>query len=242
MNRMWRIGVACVLLLVAATSARGETQAPLDPGRDLTPTAREFSDRGLRHYESGEYDASIESFMEAFALSNNAGLLFNVAQAYRLKQDCVHAQEFYARYLETSPETALKASVERRLAEMKSCAAASSATAPPPDEESSTATPAPRLIVSAVPIAASTDRRATTSPRGRAAVWGLRGSAAALLVSSGAFAAFAWDAHRDYEATSFQLTASQANDRFEADTRWALTFGIAGVACAVASYLVGRFW
>src|SRR5580765_1025604 len=95
--------LAGVLLLVAWNGPRAAAAAP-DAGQDLTPTARELSDQALRQYQQGELDAAIESFMGAYALSNNAGLLFNVAQAYRLKGDCQHARDYYQRYLSAVPD------------------------------------------------------------------------------------------------------------------------------------------
>src|SRR5215468_7901426 len=78
-----------------------------EEGKDLTPTARDLSDQGLRQYQRGELDAAIESFMQAFALSNNPGLLFNVAQAFRLQRDCGRAKDYYRRYLDAVPGSAL---------------------------------------------------------------------------------------------------------------------------------------
>src|SRR5690348_11036209 len=89
-NLTW-CGLGSVLLLIAGTGS--SRAASPDAGQDLTPTARELSDQALHHYQQGEYDAAIEAFMGAFALSNNSGLLFNVAQAYRLKGDCEHARD-----------------------------------------------------------------------------------------------------------------------------------------------------
>ncbi len=114
-------GLICALLMFAWGGRGDASPPPRDDKRDLTPTARELSDRGLRQYQAGELDEAIESFMGAFALSDNTGLLFNVAQAYRLKGDCALAKEYYSRYLTAAPESNLKPTVERRLVEMESC-------------------------------------------------------------------------------------------------------------------------
>jgi hypothetical protein len=78
------------------------------------------------------------------------------------------------------------------------------------------------------------------SPRRRAAVWTLRGSALALLASSAVFGALAWEARQDALGTSLQREALEANDRYRTRTALTWTFAAAGVACAVASYIVGR--
>jgi hypothetical protein len=54
------------------------------------------------------------------------------------------------------------------------------------------------------------------------------------------FAAFAWDARNDFQNTSLQRPAAEANDRFRMDTALALTFAVTGVACAAAAYFIGR--
>jgi len=231
-NRMRsRGGLAALLLLLAATGRAGAAP-PADERQDLTPTARELSDRGLRQYQQGQLDAAIESFMEAFALSDNTGLLFNVAQAYRLKGDCALAGEYYRRYLAAAPASSLRPSIERRVAEMDQCVRAR-AGAP---------LLAPRAPVAAAVAVApppSSQEPAPASTR-RALIWTLRGSTAALLASSAVFGVLAWDAKRDFDATAFERPATRANDRYVLDTTLALSFAASGLACAVASYLVGR--
>lgn len=126
---------AVVGLLAILWAEPGNAADVTSGTNDLTPTARELSNQGLRQYQQADYDGAIESFLGAFALSSNAGLLFNVAQAYRLQRDCQHAGEYYRRYLDAVPETAMKPTVERRLAEMDACTQTSQATlaaSPPP--------------------------------------------------------------------------------------------------------------
>ena len=239
-----KCGIAAIVL-VAAWSGRGEAAPTPEQRADLTPTAREMSNQGLRQYQQGEYDAAIESFVSAFALSNNAGLLFNVAQAYRLKGDCARAKDHYQRYLDAAPETALKPSVARRLTEMDACLKASKTPSSAPSSE-----PAASIILAAkvsAPEAArlevrSASREPSPEPtaRRRTLAWTLRGSAAALLVTSAVFGGLAWRAYRDYEGTSEQVAASEANDRFKLETLSSWIFATSAPACAVASYFVGR--
>jgi hypothetical protein len=81
--------------------------------------------------------------------------------------------------------------------------------------------------------------RTESSARG-ALEWTLRGAAGALLVSSAAFGALAWDAYGDHQDTSFQRPAMEAEDRYRLDRTLAISFLISGAACAAASYLIGR--
>jgi len=73
----------------------------------------------------------------------------------------------------------------------------------------------------------------------RALTWTLRGGGAALLATSAIFGALAWDAHGDFENTTYQRPAAEASDRYRLDTTLAISFAISGLACAAASYLVG---
>jgi len=244
-----RWGGAAVLLLLLLTAGGRSHASPTDgqdKAKDLTLTARDLSDQGLRQYQRGELDNAIESFMGAFALSNNSGLLFNVAQAYRLKGDCGHAKDYYRRYLDAAPDSALRPSVERRLIEMEGCAkpatavAANAAREAAPDHDAVTRpapAPAPALLPSYGPTAREP---AAASPTSRALAWTLRGSAAALLVSAAVFGVAAWEARRDFDATSNQRQAQDANDRYHLDSTLAWSFDASGAACALVSFLVGR--
>jgi tetratricopeptide (TPR) repeat protein len=235
---------SCGVGLVALSLGLGQAHAAPPPrsDQDLTPTARELSDQGLRQYQNGEHDAAIESFMGAYALSNNGGLLFNVAQAYRLKKDCAHAKEYYGRYLAAVPDSALKPSVERRLAEMEACAKANGGDAAtvsastnrdnPPQDAKPVVVAAPGLSEPAASVVAP--------PKNQAVVWTLRGSAAALLTSSAIFGVLAWNAAREFNDTSIMKTAWDANDRFTLDTTLAISFAATGLACAAISLYVGR--
>ena len=75
-------------------------------------------------------------------------------------------------------------------------------------------------------------------PRNRAVVWTLRGGSAALLASSAIFGVLAWDAHSDFDSTTYQRQSAEASDRYRLDTTLAISFAISGLACAAASYLV----
>ena len=101
---------ACIALLVlAATSARAQS---VDAGR-------EHSDLGNLAYEAGDFERAVDEFKQAYALSLKPTLLFNLAQAYRYKNDYAQAFQSYARYLELEPNPANREDVERFMARMK---------------------------------------------------------------------------------------------------------------------------
>lgn len=81
--------------------------------------AREHYQKGITHYNLGEFAQSIEEFKQAYAISQAHGLLFNIAQAYRLTQDHKQALYFYRTYLRLVPEAPNRADVEARMVEIE---------------------------------------------------------------------------------------------------------------------------
>ncbi|MFH0899036.1 MAG: SBBP repeat-containing protein, partial [Pseudomonadota bacterium] len=111
-----------VLVLVPARDAgaqRPKTQEQL---------AREHYQAGIIKYDLGQFDAAISEFQKAFELSNAPRLLFNIAQAYRLKNDYARARFFYKSYLRRQPDAANRQDVEARLQEIDEILAAATTT------------------------------------------------------------------------------------------------------------------
>lgn len=93
--------------------------------------AKEHYDRGMSHYNLGEYAAAVQEFKIAYARSSAPGLLFNAAQASRLGKDWEQALHFYRTYLRLVPEASNRADVEARIAEMEKMIEASKRPPPP---------------------------------------------------------------------------------------------------------------
>src|SRR5262249_27095165 len=51
------------------------------------------------YYDLAEWDKAVDEYKAAYAISQEAWLLYNIAQAYRLKPDCAMAHRFYKTYL-----------------------------------------------------------------------------------------------------------------------------------------------
>lgn len=142
MNR----GLPLLFVLVAATSASAQAPAPAPSKPDVS--ALEAS--GSKHYALAEYDAAIADFKEAFRISDEPGFLFNIAQAYRMKNECRDSATFYKNYLRRATEAANgvepanAAKVRGFIADMDACAAKQPAppptTAPPTTPPTTTAT------------------------------------------------------------------------------------------------------
>ncbi|MGZ3427783.1 MAG: tetratricopeptide repeat protein, partial [Polyangia bacterium] len=102
--------------------------------------------KAMTHYELGAFDDAIVEFKRAYELTSAPGLLFNIAQVYRMKKDAEQAVYFYRTYLRLMPDAPNRADVEALLvenqaivdahkaqhAEAETSAAAAAATAAPP--------------------------------------------------------------------------------------------------------------
>src|SRR5690606_9690752 len=83
--------------------------------------ARALAERGRIAHDQGDYAAAIAAFTEAYAIAPAPGLLFNLAQAYRLKGSCEDAQLMYRRYLNANPSEGGRVLAEMHLATVERC-------------------------------------------------------------------------------------------------------------------------
>jgi len=133
-----------VLLLVAVALPAAASPPPSDMGTGAAATAqapdpaREHYERGLAKYNLAEFDGAIVEFKQSYELSKAPRLLFNIAQAYRLKKDFESALYFYSTYLRADPNPPNLEDVESKIDEMKHAldsqhrAANTPLTGPPP--------------------------------------------------------------------------------------------------------------
>ena len=166
----------------AQASPEGDVTGPQLSEADKK-RALELYQKGRADYDVGDYDAAIVSFRNAYQISGAALLIFNVAQAYRLKGDCPRALETYRHFVRLGPSSPLRPEADAHIRELAvRCA-------PPP-------LPAP-VMQPAVPATAlaTTTSRPSTWP-GRGLTLGLLGSGAVLL---GSTAVLAFWNHRRYD-------------------------------------------
>jgi len=108
-----KAAVVVLALVVCAPAARAAGDG------DALQEAKDHYDRGMAHYELGEFGAAVEEFKAAYALSQAPGLLFNLAQASRLNKDYEQALHFYRSYLRVRPDAANRDDVEKRISELE---------------------------------------------------------------------------------------------------------------------------
>lgn len=148
--------VVAALLTTPIANAGGQRKRGAT-GASAEDEARELYKKGMTHYELGEFDVAIDEFKRAYALTSAPGLLFNIAQVYRMKKDPEQAVYFYRTYLRLLPTAPNRADVEALVAENQAlvdaqrakqradaaAAAAAAVAAAPPPPVAAAAPPAP---------------------------------------------------------------------------------------------------
>ena len=251
------------LLLATTTTALAQqppTPAPPSPqpqGQPAPPPAdpndaeakkakaKALYEKGLSHYNLGEFDSAIAAFKDSYAVSNAPGLLFNIAQSYRLKKDYEQATYFYQTYLRLKPDAANRADVEARLKEMetlieeqkKMAEKKPTGTVPPEGANPVTTTPAAPGQPKDEPPGGVPSKTLIT------AGYATAGAGGALLITGVVFGMMARGNEKDLNALNNGGTWSQeAQDKYDAgkrDNTIAIVSFIAGGAAVVTG---GTLW
>jgi tetratricopeptide (TPR) repeat protein len=222
------------------------TTAPPKPDDQKRAEAKALYEQGLSHYNLGEFDLAINAFRKSYELTQAPGLLFNIAQAFRLKKDYEQATYFYSTYLRLQPDAANRADVEARLAEMQQAIeeqkklekkppigtiAPEGTTATTP---TTTITPPPAPMTSPMPAPESPHEEA--GARGKSlkiAGYATAGTGAALVITGLVFGQMAKSAEKDLDQLSTNMgtwTAAEQN-KYDAGKR--------DNTIAIVSFIVG---
>ncbi len=67
------------------------------------PTAEDLFNEGQAEYDRRNYALAVDRWQEAYRVVKEPGLLFNIAQAYRLANDCENALSTYNRFIAEDP-------------------------------------------------------------------------------------------------------------------------------------------
>ncbi|MBA3454265.1 MAG: hypothetical protein H0T42_14325 [Deltaproteobacteria bacterium] len=103
--------------LATATAHAGEPRSP----EVIPQKARAIAERGRAFHDAGDYGNAIVAFKEAYVMAPSPGLLFNLAQAYRLAGNCDDASLMYRRYLNTGPSPEARLIAEAHLSGTDRC-------------------------------------------------------------------------------------------------------------------------
>ncbi len=119
----------CLFLGLGPTPARaadadksdGAPSSPTDAAAPPSPSAQELADRAYDLHSTGDYAASIATYLKAYELSNASVILLNIATIYDRKlHERDLAADYYRRYLhaaDAEPDLVLKAT--QRLTTLK---------------------------------------------------------------------------------------------------------------------------
>jgi hypothetical protein len=204
------VSVLAVGLLALAAGSVPAVAAEPSP---VVEEARRLYAEGLQRYKDGAYDEAIEKLNASYLRVPAPGLLYDLAQAQRLKGDCQRALALYRQYLASPGTDAVRTFAAERAAEMEACLAtravapSSPATAPvspaiaPALPATTTASPATASLAPppvrrapepAVPIvvagAASEGSGGTRAARRRRSTWAWGIATAVLTATTGYFA------------------------------------------------------
>src|SRR5262245_21890113 len=94
--------------------------------------ARQLFQQGSKYYDLGQFDKAIEAWQAGYDQKPDPGFLYNIAQAYRQKQDAAKAIFFYKGYLRNSPKAKNREEVEQKIAQLQKQAGDTGTTTPPP--------------------------------------------------------------------------------------------------------------
>jgi tetratricopeptide (TPR) repeat protein len=81
--------------------------------------AKEHYEMATRFYDVGKYGEAINEYEQAYLLIEDAALLFNIGQAYRLWDRPEDAIRAYKNYLRRRPEASNRVDVEKKIADME---------------------------------------------------------------------------------------------------------------------------
>jgi tetratricopeptide (TPR) repeat protein len=236
-----RLFVPLLLLALAARTSAGQpprasTTAAAAPSASPDP-ARDHYERGLAKYNLADFDAAIVEFKQSYEISKAPRLLFNIAQAYRLKKDYESALFFYNTYLRTEPNAPNKDDVESKIFEMRRAIEehGQAPTLPPkPPSEPARIPPPPPSGPSPTEVRAA---------RRRYLVSGLGTAGAGLLVAgagAGLLALAVRDANTLHNlAATGMATWSAANDAIYREGDRSQTAGVVLLAVGAAAFAAG---
>jgi hypothetical protein len=127
---MAAVRTASLSLVVAALVAFAAAPAQAQDAEK----ARQLFQQGSKYYDLGQFDKAIEAWQQGYDQKPDPGFLYNIAQAYRQKQDAAKAIFFYKGYLRNSPKAHNRAEVEQKIAALQKQAGdtAPQTTPPPP--------------------------------------------------------------------------------------------------------------
>lgn len=218
--------------LLVAILVLGVMTAPVAADKGA---AKQHYQRGTMLFDLQRYAEAASEYEKAFESWDNAALLYNIGQAYRLAGNLKKSIAAYRAFLRRVPNAPNRSEVEARIAALQQKIEEPAATPPP---AAKTAEPATTTTTTTTNATTTTATRPTASqPRARAFKWagvGLLAGGAALLGTGAAFAALAQNASDDLTHAAPGTVFEPATERrFAVDRAVGVSLLAIGGACAI---------
>jgi tetratricopeptide (TPR) repeat protein len=222
------VTVLALLTLRAAPAAAKESEA------QRKQRARAFIEEGQGKYDLGKYDEAIRLFEQAYEIWPYPEVLYNLCQSHRQKRDFERAVFYCKAYLRNDPDTARRAEVEKRIADMEQQITSTTQTAeePPKDvvvPEGPSATEPP-----ATPAPIPSPREPASPWYSDPVGWSLVGGGVVLLGAGAGLQVSALSLRDDGDAAPTPEEQDRLYDRAESRQTWAwVALGAGAVATTV---------
>lgn len=115
-TKLPRAAAVFVLAIGLGHLARAQPAPPATDDRANATEAARLYNEGKRHFDIGEYAQAIASWKQSYLRSSAPLLLFNIAQAYRLSNNCAQANRFYLNYRRSEPHPKNQAELDKAMA------------------------------------------------------------------------------------------------------------------------------
>lgn len=197
--------------------------------------AKQHYQRGTMLFDLQRYGEAAVEYEKAFESWDNAALLYNIGQAYRLAGNLKKSVAAYRAFLRRVPNTPNRAEVETRIAALQQKLDEPATTTPAVTKAiEPIETPTPTVTPTKTATTATAPR---SQPHARTFKWagvGLLAGGAALLGTGAAFAALAQSASNDLtHAAPGTVFAPETERRFQLDRAVGVSLLAIGGACAI---------
>lgn len=108
------ISTALLFTVSAARAENGEPSPSTKAGVSNDEAVGAFW-KGKEYYDAGQYAQALDQFGRAYSLTNDAELLYDIAQTYRALGQCEPALKSYQDYLRAEPQSPLAAMAQRQV-------------------------------------------------------------------------------------------------------------------------------
>jgi hypothetical protein len=157
------------------------------PARADVAKAAEHFDQGTRLYQVGEYARALAEFKAGHIEDPDPSFLYNIAQCHRQLGQSHEAVVIYRRFLSLSPDSPMRADIERKIRELEDRMRYQAVAEPPARSPAVVATAPPAGVAGASPPAVSERLKPAPAVREPTSHWPLwLGGALAVAFAGGA--------------------------------------------------------